>query len=144
MAGGLHRAGLVDIDVSGIRPKCSLMGPQGRVDHGEVGLGASHQEMDGDVLPAAFRPDFRRGGGAVFVLPIAQGLHQIGLGKPGQHLFVAALAVVIVEVDHVIHSSFVSSILAPFPQTVKAHTSSGKGICCSSTQHRRLRHDRAN
>ena len=101
VAGGLHRAGLVDIDVSGIRPQRPLVGAQRRVDHRQIGLGAAHQEVNVNVLPAAFCPDFGRGSRAVFVLAIAQGLLHVGGDQPLQHFFMAALAVIIVEIDHV-------------------------------------------
>ena len=100
MAGGLHSAGLVDVDMAGIRAQGCLMGPQGGGDHGQIGLGPAHQEMDGSVRGIAGGADQAGGFGAVMVLAVAGGLLQVGLVQQRQHLLVAAFAVVIMEIDH--------------------------------------------
>ena len=124
---GLHGAGLMDIDVGGVRAQSTLVRPQGRVNHRQIGLGASHQKVDGNVLTAAFVSNFGCSGGAVFVLPVAQGLGQVGFNQPGQHLRMAALAVVIVEIDHLVHAPF--SPFYPFWNLVsRAHTAALSGI----------------
>ena len=100
VAGGLHRAGLVAVDVPSRRGEHPLVGPQRRPDDGEVCLGAPHQELHVHVLPLALPADELPGGFAVGVLAVAHGLFQVGF----QHLFqnpgVRALGVIAVKVKH--------------------------------------------
>ena len=74
VAGGLDGPGLVDVDVAAGGGHHPLVGPEGGVDHRGVGLGAPHQEVDGQVGVAAQVPDPLPGLGAVDVLPVAGGL----------------------------------------------------------------------
>ena len=57
----LHCSGLVGVDVACNRAQRPLMGPQGRVNDGHIGLGASHQEVNREAFPAAELFDFLRG-----------------------------------------------------------------------------------
>ena len=53
VAGGLHGAGLVAGDVAGGGGNDALVMPERCGNDGGVGLGAAHQEVHGDILPAA-------------------------------------------------------------------------------------------
>ena len=91
VAGGLDGAGLVAVDMGGIRTDGTLMGPQRSGNHRQVGLGAPHQEMDRQRIVLADGPYFRRGSGAVAIRAVTAGLLQIGLGQSLQDLRMAAL-----------------------------------------------------
>ena len=79
------------VDMGGIRTDGGLMGPQRGGNHRQVGLGASHQEMDRQSIVLADGPYFRRGSGAVAIHAVTAGLLQIGLGQSLQDLRMAAL-----------------------------------------------------
>ena len=98
--GGFHSAGFMDVDVAADRAQRPLVGPQGGVNDRQVGLGAAHQEVNRQVLPAAEGADLISGAGAVGILTIARGLLQIGTDQGFQHLRVAAFGIVIVKIDH--------------------------------------------
>ena len=121
VAGGFHGTGLVDIDVSGVRTQCSLVGAQGGINHSHIGLGSAHQKMDGNILPATFLPDFGGGSSAIRILAIAGGLHHIDCKQPLHHLFMAAFAVIVVKINHRNAPLLTDSILiiAPTENLVK-------------------------
>ena len=74
VAGGLHRAGLVDVDMAGVGAEHALIGPQQGGDHRQVGLGAPGQKVDGTLRGGAGLPDQRGGPGTVGVGAVAWGL----------------------------------------------------------------------
>ena len=79
VAGGLHRPGLVAVDVPCHRGDDPLVRPQGGADYREVCLGAPHQEVHPGLRGGAGLPDQGPGLLAVGVLPVAHGLLEVGL-----------------------------------------------------------------
>ena len=53
MAGCLYSTGFMNMDVSTVSAQHPLMGPQGRINYGEVGLCTANQKMDISILTAA-------------------------------------------------------------------------------------------
>ena len=100
VAGGFHRAGLMDADVAARRGDDRLIRAQEGRDGGGVGLGAPHQEMDVGVRPADGRLDQRPGPGRVGVGGVAGVALAVGGGDGRQDGGVGPLAVVVGEADH--------------------------------------------
>ena len=100
MPRGLHRARLMDVDVSALGADRRLMGPQGRRQDRQIGLRPAHQEVDRRVLPAAFAADQVSSALTVVVRAVAGGLLQIRLHQPVQDPLVTALAVITRKVYH--------------------------------------------
>ena len=99
VAGGLHGAGLMDMNMAAFGAENPLMRPQSGGDHRQISLGAANQKVNGGIAAAGSLNFFRRPG-AVQILAVAGSLLQIGGCKSLQHLLVAALAVVIVKENH--------------------------------------------
>ena len=100
VAGGLDGPRLVAVDVSAVGGQHALPGPQNGGDHGGVGLGAAHQEVNVSLRRLADGADLLPGRRAVLVLAVAHGLHHIGLVEPRHHAGMSALQIVAVEIDH--------------------------------------------
>ena len=79
VAGGFHRSGLVNIDMSGRGADHGLVGAECRCNHCKVDLSAAHQKVDGSVLTADFLPDQIPGPAAVLLIHAVSGvLDEIG------------------------------------------------------------------
>ena len=89
--------------MSGFRANDPLMGPQRRRNHRQIGLSSSHQKMDGQSFILAELTDFFRGPGTVGIHAVAGGLLQVGAGHGLQNFGMAALTVIIVEINHFRH-----------------------------------------
>ena len=100
VAGGLHRAGLVDMDMAALGADRRLMGPQRRRQHRQIGLGAAHQKVDCRILPTAFAADVGGSILTVVVRAVAGCLLQIRFHHSAQDPLVAALAVITRKVYH--------------------------------------------
>src|SRR5699024_2001274 len=102
VAGGLHGAGLVHMDMPAVGTEHSLPGLQRRVDHGQVGLGGPHKKVDPGLGSPAQAADQRPRPGAVLVLPIAWRLFQVGLLQQVQHRLGGALPIIAFKTDHTV------------------------------------------
>ena len=71
VAGGLHGAGFMDIDMTANRAQSTLMGTQSSGNDSQIRLGTTHQKVNSHILAAAEALDLRGCLGAVFVLSIA-------------------------------------------------------------------------
>ena len=100
MAGELHCAGLVDVDVSGVGGDGALVTAQHRVDEGDVGGGTAYHKVNGSVGGGAFFPDQVRSLGAVRVHTVTGGLFQVGVQQLLQDGGVCPFGVVAVKTNH--------------------------------------------
>jgi len=101
VAGGLDCAGLMHMDVPGIRAEHALPGLERRRNHGQVRLRCADKEMHigvGGIAQAAYLCSSL---GAVFILAIAGGLVKIGLLQKVQHGRGRAFAVVTFKTKHI-------------------------------------------
>ena len=86
MSAGFHRTCLVDIYVSCDSTEHALVLPQRRIDHGNIGLGSTYEEMDCQlIIPASLTDLFARLI-TVFILAVARSLLHVGLHQTLQHL----------------------------------------------------------
>ena len=122
MSRGFHGSGFMDIDVGSVRAKGTLMWAQSGINHRQICLGSAHEEMDGNILPAALFPYFGSRSRAVLVLTVAQGLLHVGLHQSLKHFFVAAFAVIIVKVNHCFSHSCISLFYFPAPPLSRVHS----------------------
>ena len=100
VAGGLHGAGLVHVDVAAVGTQHPLPGLEGRVNHRKVGLGGAHQKLHFRFRRAAQGADAVPGLVAVGILSVAGGLFQIGAAQSVQYRSRCALAVVTFKTNH--------------------------------------------
>ena len=109
VAGGLHRACLMDGDVARLRRNHALIAAQRRRQEGKVGLGAAHQQVHvrlrGRAGPLNHRPRLR----AELVLAVADGLRKVGVQHLLQDARMRALLIVAVETYHCNHLFYVFS-----------------------------------
>ena len=118
MARGLHRAGLVDVDVAALGADRPLVGPQSRSDEGQVGLGAAHQKVDLGLFIGTRIEDVPGGILTMVVGAVAGGLLEICLGEPPQDALVAAFRVIAGKVDHKIPPELIGSIITALSPAV--------------------------
>ena len=145
VAGSLHSAGLVAIDMAGDCTQSTLMGPQSSCNHGHVCLCATHHEVNGQRIIAAGLADLGGSAGAVMILAVAGGLFQVGALQGFQNLFMAAFAIVIVKINHDFSSKLFNLTLFYLLTSLlsRPHILPTESIGFSvSTQHRRGAYDR--
>ena len=97
VAGGLHGAHLVAVDMGGVGGDDALPGPQEGGDGGEVGLSAADEELYLSLGALTQIPDQRLGPIAVGVIAVADVALQVGLGQSGEDLGMGAEGVVVAE-----------------------------------------------
>ena len=100
MTGGLHSAGFMAVDVSGVRGDNALIWMQHGVDDDLIGLGAAGDEKHVGVRAGAGGADLFLGGVAVAVLAISGELFQIGFQQVLQNGLVGAFSVVAFKRQH--------------------------------------------
>ena len=100
MTGGLDGAGLMHVDVAGVRGHHSGVGRGDGVDDGLVGLGAADQEPHVGLGAGAGPADLLRGGGADVVGTVSGMLGGVGGGEAFQDGGMRAAAVVVFEGQH--------------------------------------------
>ena len=76
-----HRAGLVHVDVSGVRTQRTLVRAKNRCNNGGIRLRAADEKMHVHVLATACFADLRARQIANFVLAVADSLHHIRFTK---------------------------------------------------------------
>ena len=97
MAGGLHGTHLMAVDVGGVGADDTFPGPQEGGNGGEVGLGATDEELYLGLGALAQVPDQRLGPVTVGVIAVADVALQVGLGQSGEDLGMGAEGVVVAE-----------------------------------------------
>ena len=110
MAGSLHRSGFVDMDMTTLRRYHTLVRPQGCGNHRQVGLGASHQEVHRQVLPAAQPPDGIRSLSAQFVLSVAGIVRLLELSQPLENLRMATGMVIVLKIEQTLRPLCILSL----------------------------------
>ena len=100
VAGVLHGAGLVDVDVAALGADHALIGFQDGGDDGDVGLRAAHEEMHGGIGGVEHIADHIRGPGAMGIFAVSERLLVIRILQGFQDRRMAALQVVAFEKDH--------------------------------------------
>ena len=94
MAAKLDGATLVHVDVSRLDSQHALIGLEQGINHGGVGLRATHEEKHVGIGFAACRADFLPGSGAVIIQSVARGTVVVGLNQALEDSLVAAVVVV--------------------------------------------------
>lgn len=97
VARGLHRPRLMDVDVPGVGRDDTLMRTKRRRNHGQIGLGASHQKLNVNVLPAALLTNQGTGFVAIGVHAVAPRLLHVGGHHELHNLRMGPFRVVAVE-----------------------------------------------
>ena len=100
VTGGLHSAGFMAVDVSGVRGDNALIWMQHGVDDDLIGLGAAGDEKHVGVRTGAGGADLFLGGVAVAVLAISGELFQIGFQQVLQNGLVGTFSVVTFKRQH--------------------------------------------
>ena len=106
VAGGLHRAHLMAVDVGGVGGDDPLPGPQEGGDGGEVGLGASDEELHVGLGAVAQAADQVGAALAVAVLSVARVALHAGLCQGGEYLGMRPEGVVVAK--EILHIRFPS------------------------------------
>ena len=97
MSAGFHRTGLMDIDMSRDSAEHALVLAKCCIDHCEIGLGTTYQEMDCQAVIPTCLTDLLARLFTVFILTVARCLFHIGLHQTLQHLRMRSLIIVTLE-----------------------------------------------
>ena len=123
VAGGFHRAGLMDVDVAAVGAQDPLPGLEGGVNQGEIGLGGAHKKVNPRLRRIAQGADQPPRLLTVIVGAVARGLHQVGALQQIQNRLGCALAVIAFKTDHGL--SFFRCFVMFFHYTAKKPKSKG-------------------
>ena len=97
MSAGFHRTGLMDINMSRDSAEHTLVLAKCRIDHGDIGLGSTYQEMYCQAVIPTDLTDLLARLFTVFVLAVTRCLLHIGLHQTLQHLRMRSLIIVTLE-----------------------------------------------
>ena len=100
VAGGLDRAGLMDVDVAGVRGDHALPRAKRGVDDLFVGDCAADHKVHVRLRAGKARTDDAARLGAEIVHAVAAGRDKVIFLKCGEHLRVRALGIIVAERDH--------------------------------------------
>ena len=100
MTGGLHRAGFMHVDMTGLGADHALVRTERRSDNGHIGLCSANQEMHRKGIVFTDSADMARSLAAVEIFAIAGSLLHIGSNQLVQYSAVATFAIVIIKVYH--------------------------------------------
>ena len=97
MSAGFHRTGLMDIDMSRDSAEHALVLAKCCIDHCDIGLGPTYQEMDCQAVIPTCLTDLLARLFTVFILTVARCLLHIGLHQALQHLRMRSFIIVTLE-----------------------------------------------